>query len=293
MSKVKDQNFVAVHGWMITKLGLSGNDLMCYAIIYGFSQDDESIFSGSLQYLADWCNSTKRGIQKNLNNLLKKGLIKKEEYHENNVKYCNYYAVSLEGGIEQSSIGVWNKVPQGIEQSSTYNIDDKKDKKKDNISKDILSEQPDTDTDDNTVKPKRKNRYEQFIDIIEKYTDDEKLRELLTEYAKLCLEIKRDLYANQFKGKLRTLDAESKGDLSVKYKLVEKSLDRGWLSFYANSLDNNYNVSSNGYKQSSKPNAGLQMQEPDAKSFSSREEADAFTENLKKENEKRGRRAVF
>ena len=73
---IKNESYVSIQGWMVTELGLSGNDLMVYAIIYGFCQDGMSTFRGSRQYLADWCGCTVRGIQKNLNNLMEKGLIK-------------------------------------------------------------------------------------------------------------------------------------------------------------------------------------------------------------------------
>ena len=36
--KVREDNYFAVQGWMVTELKLKGNALMLYAIIYGFSQ---------------------------------------------------------------------------------------------------------------------------------------------------------------------------------------------------------------------------------------------------------------
>lgn len=92
---MKSDNFVVIQGWMITELKLSGNDLLVYAIIYQFSQDNETKFSGSLQYLADWCNATKQGIQKNLKNLLDRNLIVKEDTIINGVKFVAYYTTKL------------------------------------------------------------------------------------------------------------------------------------------------------------------------------------------------------
>ena len=124
---VKNCNFITIQGWMVTDLHLKGNDFMVYAIIYGFSQTDNQEFTGSLQYLADWTNSTKRGVSKNLENLIQKKLIQKEVVTINGVKYCKYKTV------KQSS-GVWNKVLQGMEQSSTNNIEDNIDNIINNIS---------------------------------------------------------------------------------------------------------------------------------------------------------------
>ena len=70
MSKVKDNNFIVVPGWVITELGLKGNDILIYSLIYGFSQTEDQYFSGSIQYIADWTNSTRQGVIKNLNNLV-------------------------------------------------------------------------------------------------------------------------------------------------------------------------------------------------------------------------------
>ena len=64
MSKVKDENYIHIPGWAVTRLGLKGNELLVYSIIYGFSQDGETRFTGSLQYLSDWTNSTKQSCIK-------------------------------------------------------------------------------------------------------------------------------------------------------------------------------------------------------------------------------------
>lgn len=45
MAKIKNENFIAIQGFMVKELGLSGNELIAYALIYGFSQDNESEFS--------------------------------------------------------------------------------------------------------------------------------------------------------------------------------------------------------------------------------------------------------
>lgn len=108
---IRRENYINIQGWMITDLMLKGNDLLIYAIIYGFTQDGEQWFEGSRQYLADWCNSTKRGISKNLESLVSLEYIIKDEYVVNNVKFCKYKA-----NLEKLTPG--NKVPHPGEQSS-------------------------------------------------------------------------------------------------------------------------------------------------------------------------------
>ena len=107
---------------MVTELGLKGNSLLIYAIIYGFSQEEGQKFTGSLQYLADWTNSTRRGVIKNLQSLVDAGLIQKEETTINGVKFCAYRRTEFTGGVEQSSPGYGTKFTGGMEQSSPNNL---------------------------------------------------------------------------------------------------------------------------------------------------------------------------
>ena len=139
MSKIKDENFITIQGWMVNKLELKGNELMVYAIIYGFSQTEDQVFNGSLQYLADWTNSTKQGVSKNLKSLVEKNYIGKKEKYINGVKFCEYYTTeldkvlnSVEYPIQQSLTGVLNSVEYPIKQSLTNNIED-------NISNNIVN----------------------------------------------------------------------------------------------------------------------------------------------------------
>lgn len=91
MDKIKNENYVNIQGWMINELGLKGNDLLIYAIIYSFSQDGNSKYLGGIEYLMNWTKSTKQGVIKNLKSLLEKNLIFKEEAISNKAKYCKYW----------------------------------------------------------------------------------------------------------------------------------------------------------------------------------------------------------
>lgn len=76
-SVIRDSNYVVIQGWMITRLGLKGNELMIYAVIYGFTQNGEAEFIGSMKYLADWTNSTVESVRKCIKSLIDKGYIVK------------------------------------------------------------------------------------------------------------------------------------------------------------------------------------------------------------------------
>ena len=76
--KVREDNYFAVQGWMVTELKLKGNALMLYAIIYGFSQTTNTAFTGSVDYLCEWLGSVSRPTVINtLDNLVKQGLLTK------------------------------------------------------------------------------------------------------------------------------------------------------------------------------------------------------------------------
>lgn len=115
-NKVNRDNYIVVQGWMVTELGLKGSELIVYALIYGFSQAENQVFSGSLQYLADWTNCTKQGVIKTLKSLIEKGYIVKNEKLINSVKFCEYYSTLFNR--------VLNKVEYPIKQSLPNNIDD-------------------------------------------------------------------------------------------------------------------------------------------------------------------------
>ena len=48
-SKIQDNNYFQISGWMLNRLKLKGTDLQIYAIIYGFSQE------GQGEFYADSC----------------------------------------------------------------------------------------------------------------------------------------------------------------------------------------------------------------------------------------------
>ena len=77
MGKVKNENYYVTYGWMVNELGLKGNELQIFALIYGFSQSNKS-FNGSISYLAEWIGGRRATAQNVLDRLVKKGLIIKE-----------------------------------------------------------------------------------------------------------------------------------------------------------------------------------------------------------------------
>jgi uncharacterized phage protein (TIGR02220 family) len=123
MSKINNENYILIQGWMVNELNLKGNELLIYAIIYGFSQTENQLYSGSLQYLADWTNSSKQGVILNLKSLISKGLIVKNERLINGVKFCEYYSTKLNGVLKKVEWGIKESLIGGIKESLINNID--------------------------------------------------------------------------------------------------------------------------------------------------------------------------
>ena len=76
---MKDNNYILIQGWMINQLNLKSNELLLFAIIYGFSQDESSEFTGSINYLCNCLSCSRNTVIKGLKSLLEKELITKKQ----------------------------------------------------------------------------------------------------------------------------------------------------------------------------------------------------------------------
>lgn len=223
---IMPESFVTIQGWMVTHLKLKSNELMIYAIIYGFCQIRGQVFSGSVRYLAEWTNSTKRGVYKNLKSLVDKGLIEKIEENINGVKFCKYTICEkrlpsrtrfcspvmnkVHQGDEQSS-------PGGDEQSSPNNIDI--DNIDNNISKKVRE-------------PERaKENVKSFNELIDNYTPNEQLRKELKEHLKVRKNKKAALTNRAIELSLKKLDDLASND-AEKIQMVQNAIMSGWTTFY-------------------------------------------------------------
>lgn len=90
------KGYILIQDWMLD-LPLSITETVLYAIIYGFSQDSESCFRGSLAYLARKGKVSKDTIRRALNKLTDGGYIQKIERIVNGVTFHDYR--TMQGGI--------------------------------------------------------------------------------------------------------------------------------------------------------------------------------------------------
>ena len=90
---MENNRFIVVMGWMMTSLGLSGNDLLCYALIYGYSQDRQGAYFGSLAHTAEALNISRRAVVDVLERLVARGAIRRKHVIMDGVQRCMYTAV--------------------------------------------------------------------------------------------------------------------------------------------------------------------------------------------------------
>lgn len=244
MSVIRRENFINIQGWMITDLNLKGNDLFIYAIIYGFTQDGQQWFEGSRQYLADWCNSTKRGISKNLDSLTEKGYIIKEEQVTNNVKFCKYKANlekltpvnKVHWGGEQSSLG-------GGEQSSPNNIDiyniEYNNEEKENYKEKENEFSLQKNISISTKKRNEKNQEYELIELkrvkekVEHVTENVPLKNKILSFLNFRIKNKKLVTMEYLRVFLEKLDKLSNSNDNEKIEILNQSIERGYTTIYA------------------------------------------------------------
>jgi hypothetical protein len=75
---MKNINYITIAGWMVNEEKLNGNELLCYALIYGFSQDGNWC-ECTHQYIADWLSVSKRTVISLIQSLVEKVVYSQEQ----------------------------------------------------------------------------------------------------------------------------------------------------------------------------------------------------------------------
>lgn len=123
-NKIKEGNYYTVQSFMRNDLKLKGNELSIYAIIFGFTQDGESWFTGSLTYLQDWLGVSKNTVRSALDSLVGKGFIFKDTQSVNGIvynRYKNNYSVSKIDTPTQKNTQMYQNLGRGVSKIDTNN----------------------------------------------------------------------------------------------------------------------------------------------------------------------------
>ena len=205
MSAVKDENFIAIQGWMLNKLNLKGNELIVYAVIYAFSQDDESRFAGSRRYLAEWCGCTLKTVDNALSSLVAKGLIAKHDKTINGVHLCDYSITQVGKNLQQGTVKITH-----------HNIEDTLD----------------VDTLEDKIADKEERKRHSFDAIINAYTDNPSTRELLGEWLQNRKAKRAAMTDNAIKRNIDKLDEYARESRMSVDDYLSEVVRRGWTAFY-------------------------------------------------------------
>ena len=104
---IRDESYVHIWGWMLSRLKLKWNELLVYATIYSFTNGtDEHCYKWSASYLAERCWTDKRNVYRILKKLEEKWYIQRKERIDNWVKFVDYVTpydkMSVGGGDKMS-----------------------------------------------------------------------------------------------------------------------------------------------------------------------------------------------
>ena len=116
---MRKDGYVVVQPWMVTDYNLNGNKLLIYALIWGFSQDEQSCFYGSVSYIVEYFKLSKRAVLNLLAELEKDGLIRKWTEPVNG-RPTNRYAALRPAACASASDGC--KKCTGEENAPVHNV---------------------------------------------------------------------------------------------------------------------------------------------------------------------------
>ena len=91
-----EKGYITIPEWML-HIGLTGNELLVFAVIYGFSQDGESEYRGGYNWISGFLGLSRNTARNTIASLVNKGFIIKRAENINGVSF-NRYSVCSEIG---------------------------------------------------------------------------------------------------------------------------------------------------------------------------------------------------
>ena len=228
MSAINDNNFVAIQGWMRTKLNLKGNELLIYALIYGFSQDGESRFKGSRKYIADWCGCSLDTVDRTLGSLVNKGLIAKYPHTDDrSTRLVDYAAILTAITAAPTPAAIPTSAPAPA--ATTAPVQD--------AWADITNATPEQSQQPVAEpaakpQPKKTRKTKSFDDIIDNYTSDPTTKELLGAWLQNRKAKRSAMTDRAIQGNLNKLDQCAQASRMSVNDYLNEVICRGWGSFF-------------------------------------------------------------
>ena len=267
---MEKEYYIHIQWWMAQRLKLSGNELLTYAIVYGFSQDGESAFLGSSKYVSYALRVSRPTAIKALDSLTSKGLIIKTQEKINDVVFNRYkanlqvikdfdrpYKESLQGGSKESLQGGYKETLHSNKYKELNNKELNKESKKEesnntknqqveneelnHLKKEI--EQLKAENEKlKTKKEKSKKHTKSYDEQIAEYTGNEELQEALKAFIQMRSFIKKPLTEYGLKLLLNKLSKIGKTD-AERIAIVNRSVEHNWQGFFGIKEESSYQKS--------------------------------------------------
>ena len=93
MAKISDKDWFKIQGWMVNQLGLTGSELVAFALVFNLSRTEEGLYKGGIMYLAKWLGCCRNTAIHTLQSLEEKGMIKAARGVGPSGSFCYYSAV--------------------------------------------------------------------------------------------------------------------------------------------------------------------------------------------------------
>ena len=215
-SMVNNENYYVVQGWMRNVLGLKGNALDIYAIIYGFSQVSHQEFTASINYLCEWLGASRPTVINTLKDLVEKGYLTKESNEINGVIYNRYTAIvpDLTGG--KKILLPSKKILPPSKEILPNNIDNNI---KDNIDKSLSK-------DKEEQAPKKS-----YNDIFSA-KENEVIRDALVKWVNVCKGRNYNPKVTTVEDWAKLLRDNAGNDKDLAMAIVQQSIDKQWKSIF-------------------------------------------------------------
>ena len=267
---MEKEYYIHIQWWMAQRLKLSGNELLTYAIVYGFSQDGESAFLGSSKYVSYALRVSRPTAIKALDSLTSKGLIIKTQEKINDVVFNRYkanlqvindfdrpYKESLQGGSKESLQGGYKETLHSNKYKELNNKELNKESKKEE-SNNTQNQQVENEelnhlkkeieqlkAENEKLKAKKekpKKQTKSYDEQIAEYTGNEELQEALKAFIQMRSFIKKPLTEYGLKLLLNKLSKIGKTD-AERIAIVNRSVEHNWQGFFGIKEESSYQKS--------------------------------------------------
>lgn len=217
-------NYCTIFGWMLNELQLSGNELLVYAIIYGFSQDGESRYKGGRGYLANTLNISKPTVDKALRSLTDKGYIQRTEVAVNGVQFVEY---SADLGVIAFLYGEPRNLPTPCKETCPPPV-----KKLAHPCKETLSSNNIEKTNIEKIEGKYKNSETAILLSVSTIANNEELFNAFMDFVKMRKKMRKPMTERALQLLVNRCFKLSGGDAGRMIKILDRSICKGWQDVY-------------------------------------------------------------